>query len=87
MPGLEKKSLAQFEQEIFELVDDGAFQVGFGISGLFRQTEEFQHIGFLEQVLWVGDGLKNLRRQLADAVLVPAESEAFIEPGIELTGA
>jgi hypothetical protein len=34
LPGLEQEAFAQFEQEVFDLVDDGRFQVGFGIPGL-----------------------------------------------------
>jgi hypothetical protein len=80
LPCLEKKDLAQFEQKLFEFVDDGAFQVGFGIAGLFRQAEGLQHIGFFEQVHGTGDDLA-LRRQLADALLVAAQGQTFVKAG------
>src|SRR6185369_10659615 len=41
LASLEEKSLAQFQQEVFELVDDGGFQVGFGIAHLFVKAKEF----------------------------------------------
>jgi hypothetical protein len=29
LPGLEEESLAHFEQEMFDFIDDGGFQIGF----------------------------------------------------------
>ena len=65
---------------MFELVDDGGFEVGFGIAGLFVEAEEFEDVRFLEHVLGLDDELP-LVGESADAFLVAAESEAFIEAG------
>jgi len=35
LAGFEKKPLAQLQQKMFELVDDGRLEVGFGIFHLF----------------------------------------------------
>ncbi len=57
LPCLKEKAFSEFQQEMFELADDGKFQVGFGISGLFIQPEKFQNVGIFKQVLRPGDNL------------------------------
>ena len=83
LAGLEEKALAQFEQEVFELVDDGGFQVGFGIARLFVEAEEFEDVGFFEHVLGLDDDLPFVGKS-ADAFLVSAESETFVKAGGDL---
>lgn len=38
LPGLEKEAFAQFQKKLFNIVDDGGFQVGLGVPLLFRQS-------------------------------------------------
>ena len=83
LPGLEEKAFAEFEQESLDLADDGGFEVGFGKTSQLVEAEKFEHQGFLEQVLRANDDLPFLS-ELADALFVPAEGEAFVEAGIEL---
>ena len=83
LPRLEQKALAEFEQELAEAVDDGAFQIGVGLAALFGQAEKFQHQRFLEQVLRLTDDLA-FARQLADAFLVAAQGQPFVEAAVEL---
>ena len=83
LPGLEEKAFPEFQQKVFKLVDDGGFEIGFGIPRFFIKPKEFQHIGFFEKVLRVGDGL-SFSGQFADSFLVPAQRQPFIEAGIEL---
>ncbi len=45
LPSLEEKALAEFEQEVFKPVDDGGFQIGFGVTRLFVKAEEFKDVG------------------------------------------
>jgi hypothetical protein len=68
---------------VLELVDDGSFQIAFGIGGALLQAEELEDIGLLEQIGWLVDGV-SFAGKPADALLVPAESEALVEAGIEL---
>ena len=81
--GCEEEAFAEFEKKAFDLIDDGGFEVGFGIACLLVQPEEFEHEGFLEQVVGAGDDLA-FRRQFANAFLVTAECQAFVEAAIEL---
>jgi len=83
LPGFKQETFTQFQQEVFKFVDDGALQIGFGILRLFIETEEFQNIGFLEQVLGSSDKLPFGCKPLY-TLLVPAEGEALIQTGIEL---
>ncbi len=57
LPGLKEKALAQFEQELFDVGDDGRLQIGLGVAGLFLNAEKLQHVGVFEQVLRLGDML------------------------------
>jgi len=57
LPGLEEEALAQFQQGMFELVDDGGFEVGFRIFRLLAEAEKLQHIGLFEQVCGPGHEL------------------------------
>jgi hypothetical protein len=83
LPRLEEEALAQFEQEMFNFINDGAFQVGFGILSFFVETKKLEHIGFLEQILGTGDKLA-FCGELANILFAPAEGEALIKAGIEL---
>lgn len=63
--------------------DNGRFQIGLGVAGLFFEAEELQNIGFLDEVLRAGDKLA-LPRKLTDTLFVTAQSQPLIETGIEL---
>ena len=41
LAGLEEESLAEFEEEGFQLIDDGRFEILFGIVRAFVEAEEF----------------------------------------------
>ena len=77
LPGLEQEAFAQFQQESLDLADDGPFQVGFGIAGLFGQAEELQDQRLLEQVLRLADDLP-FPRQAPNALLVAAQGQTFV---------
>ena len=47
LPGFKQKALAQRQQKMRGLADDGALQVGLGIPGLFGQAQKRQHQQFL----------------------------------------
>jgi hypothetical protein len=82
---LEEEAFAEFGEELFNPVDDGGFEVDFGIAGPLVQAEEFENYRFLEEVARLGDGLAFLG-EAADAVFVAAEGEALVEAGIEFGG-
>ncbi len=77
LPGLEEKTFSEFEEEVFELVDDGGFQLALGIGGAFIETEEFEHVGVLDQVSGALDDLA-FAGQAPNLVLVATEGEALI---------
>jgi len=56
------------------MLDDGGFQVGFGIPRPFAQAEKLKHQRFLEQVLGLADDLA-FSRQLVDAFIVATPGE------------
>lgn len=60
--------------------DDGAFEVGFAVTGLLLQAEELQDQRLLEKILGAGDNLAFLGKAI-DTGLVAAECEAFVEAG------
>jgi hypothetical protein len=73
LPGLKKGTLPQFEQEVFNVGDDGRLQIGLGVAGFFLNSEKLQDVGVFEQILWLGDMLP-LPRQVTDRLLVAAEA-------------
>ena len=83
LPGLEQKTLAQLQQEPLDLAEDRGFEVRFGIPRLLVEAEELQDQRLFQQVI---DALHDLPfvSQLADAVFVPAEREAFVKTAVEL---
>ena len=40
MAGLEEETLPEFEEKGFQLVDDGGFQIGFGVVRVLGEAEE-----------------------------------------------
>ena len=42
LTGFKQKALAQLQQKMLDLADDGGLQVGLGIPGLFRQAQKLQ---------------------------------------------
>ncbi len=82
LPGLEQEAFAQFQQESLDLVDDGPFQVGFGIAGLFGRAEELQDQRLLEEVQRLADDLPFPRPP--NALLVAAQGQTFVQAAVEL---
>jgi len=74
----EQKSLAELEQEALDLADDGGFEIGFRVCRLLVETQEFQHVGFFEDIFGFRYNLA-LGGEVADFTLIPTESESFIE--------
>ena len=46
----ERKTLAEFQQELAELIDKSLFEVRFQVSLALRQTGEFQDVGIFYEV-------------------------------------
>ena len=80
---LEQEAFAHFQQESFDLANNSGFEFGFGIATALLQAEKLQDKRLLEQVPRVRNGLAFLREP-ADALLVTAEGEAFVEARGEL---
>lgn len=78
LPGLEEKAFAQLQQKLFEPVNDGGFQVGFGIASFLVKAEEFQDVRLFEDVRRRNDDLSLAGKPL-DLFLVFAEGETFVE--------
>jgi hypothetical protein len=83
LPSLEEKAFAEFEEEVLELAYDCGLEVALGVGGLFLQTEKLQDAGILEQVRGAANGVP-VQRQPVDAILVPAQGEAFVAAGTRL---
>ena len=83
LPGLEEETFPQFEQELFNVGNDGRFQIGLGVAGLFLDAKKLQNVGVFEQVLRLGDVLP-FPRQVTYCLLVAAEGQPLIEAGVEL---
>ena len=82
-PGFKQKSLAQLQQKMLDLADDGALQVGLGIPGLFGQAQKLQHQRLFEQVLGPADDFP-LLGQLANAVFVAAQGQTLVQAAVKL---
>jgi len=50
LPGFKQESFAEFEEKMFDPVDNGCFQIGFGIGDFLFESQKFQDIGILHQV-------------------------------------
>jgi len=72
------KACAQLQQKLFEPVNDGGFQVGFGIASFLVKAEEFQDVRLFEDVRRRNDDLSLAGKPL-DLFLVFAEGETFVE--------
>ncbi len=83
LPCLEQESLAEFEQELLEPVDDRGFQIALGVGRLLLQAEEFQHHRVLDQVRRLLDHL-SLAGEAADLMLVAAEGEPLVQGAVQL---
>jgi hypothetical protein len=73
LAGLEEKSLAELKQEVFQLIYDCGFHVGFGIARFLVQSKEFKDVRFFENVRRLDDYLSFVSK-FTDAFLVSAES-------------
>jgi hypothetical protein len=84
LAGFEQEALTQLQQEILQSVDDGLLQVRLRIATFFFQPQELQNIRLLEEVFRLRDDLAFLRKTL-DPILVPAQSQPFVQAGGLLT--
>ena len=80
LPRLEEEALAEFEEEVLQVRDEGGLEIRLGVGGLLGEAEEFKDERFFEEVFGSGDDLAFLR-QLADGFFVTAEGEAFVKAG------
>lgn len=83
LAGFEEKAFAKFEQKVIEPVNNGSFQIGFGITRLFVQPQEFENIRFFEHVFGFDDNLPFVG-QLPDGLLASAQCETFVQAGGKL---
>jgi len=80
LPGLEEEAFAQFEQELFQVIQNGGFEVGLRVSRPVFQAEEFEDERFFEEVFRRRDDLP-LAGEAFDPGLVAAQGEALVEAG------
>ena len=78
LAGFEEEALAEFEEEFFQMGDDGGLKIGFGVASFFVQPQEFQHQGILQNVFGLRDDLA-LGGEAFHARLVAAKGETVIE--------
>src|SRR5690242_12089946 len=83
LPRFEEEPFTHFQEEAFDLSNDGGLQIGLGISAALRQAKELQNQRLLEQIVRPLDGV-TVAREPANACFVAAESEALVQAGIEL---
>ncbi len=70
LPGFKQECFAEFEEKMFDPVDNGCFQIGFGIGGFFLESRKFKDIGIFYQVFRVLNNLP-LLAEIANLFLVP----------------
>lgn len=63
---------------MFDPVDDGRFQIGFGIGGFLFESQKFQDIGIFHQVFGFFHNL-SLLAEIANLFLVSTQGEPFIK--------
>jgi hypothetical protein len=80
----EGEALAQFEEELLELGDQGPFQVGLAEPLVLAEPGEFEDQGVLHQVGRPRD-LVPLDGQCHDARLVPAQGQPLEEQRVDLS--
>ena len=83
LAGLEEEALPEFEEEGFQLVDDGGLQILFGIVRLLGEAEELQDERVLDEIGGFFHDLA-LGGEAADFFLVPGKGEALVEGGGDL---
>lgn len=81
LAGLEEEAFAEFEQELFEFIDDGGFEFVFGVGGALFEFEKFQDVGVFDGVAGGGDDLGG---EAFDFGWVAAEGETIVEGGVDL---
>ena len=80
---LEQKTLAEFQQELLEPVDDRGFQFALGIGGPLLQTQELQHDRVLDKVRRFLDHMP-LAGEATHLPLVAAEREPLVQRAVNL---
>jgi hypothetical protein len=78
LAGFEEKAFPEFEQEGFQLANDGGFEVIFRVAGMVGKTEEFEHKRIFNKVGGFFDDLP-FAGQAANLILVSAKGEALVE--------
>ena len=81
---LEEKAFSKLQKELFQVADDGGFQITLGVADLFIEAEEFEDVRFLEQILRRFDDLP-LGGEAFHTGLVAAQQQALVQPGGSLT--
>ena len=83
LPADEGEVSAEFKQEVFQALDQGGFELAFGV--LVLEFEELQNIGVLDRLFWcaqvLGPGDGTLGQH---GSLVPRQRHAFVELAVDL---
>jgi hypothetical protein len=83
LPGFKEKSFAEFREKYFQFIDDGGFEIAFGIVRILIKPEKFKNIGIFEHILRISDDLSFICKGFYP-LFVPAECEPFVDTGVEL---
>ena len=78
LASLEEKTFAEFEEKLLEFVDNGGFEVVFGVVWGLGEFEEFEDVGIFDDVWGVLDDLA-LGGEAFDFVGVTAEGKTIVE--------
>lgn len=78
LTGLEEEAFAEFEEKLLEFVDNGGFEVVFGVVWGLGEFEEFEDVGIFNDVAGVLNDLA-LGGEAFDFVGVTAEGETIVE--------
>jgi hypothetical protein len=79
LAGDEGEAMAHFQEEALELGNDGGLDFGLGSGWIFRQAEEFEDVGVLDEV---ADGGRGLWRHTGGCFL--GGEKALIGVGLDL---
>jgi hypothetical protein len=80
----EEEPFTEFQEEGFKFVDYGGFDITFGVVCFLIEPEKFKDNGILEYILRLFDNVAFLC-EISDTIFIPAECEALIDSGVELS--
>jgi len=80
LPRLKEEAFAQFQEEVFQPINDGSLQIMLGVASSFFKAQEFQHTRVFDHVLRCGDKLA-LFRKFVNSFLITTQCKAFIIGG------